>query len=246
VSGVVLRPFSYGADPFAGGWHRGVDLRAAPGNPVRAACGGRVVTALAGAVVTLRCGLWRVTHLPMAGVAVYVGQRVAAGARIGTLGTGRGHRGLHLGVRRADDPFGYVDPLAFLRAARPPAVPPPVAAPPRRAPPPTVVSAPRLLRPLRTPARSRPLARAPRLIRPLGTPARARPFGRAPHLVRPLRTPSAAQPVGVRVPPAGEPAPWPVWVGLALVLFGACGGGVRWRLRARRVPGRARVREAVR
>jgi Peptidase family M23 len=213
VPGPVVRAFSYGADPFARGWHRGVDLRAGPGTAVRAACGGRVVTALPGAVVTLRCGPWRVTHLPLAGVSVHLGQRVAAGARVGRLGVSRDHRGLHLGVRRAGDPFGYVDPLPFLQA-RPPSSIPPLAAAPRRVRPPRSAPAPRFVRP------------------PRAAPA-------------PVRA-SRARPVGVRVSPAGGPAPWPVWLGLVLALCGACGGGVRWRLRARRVAARAPVREAVR
>src|SRR3954453_12377486 len=119
VAGPVVRAFSYGADPFARGWHRGADLRAASGATVRAACGGVVVTALAGRVVTLRCGPWRVTHLPLARVAVHAGQYVAPGTRLGTLGVSPAHHGLHLGVRRAGDPFGYVDPLPLLRTASP-------------------------------------------------------------------------------------------------------------------------------
>src|SRR3954470_19692147 len=104
VPGAVVRPFAYDeARAFARGAHRGVDLAGRPGQTVRAACGGRVVTARAGFVVTLRCGPWRVTHLPLAAVFVHPGARVAAGARLGTLGTAGDHPGLHLGVRRAGD-----------------------------------------------------------------------------------------------------------------------------------------------
>lgn len=113
VPGAVARPFAYGPDPFARGLHRGVDLAAPVGAAVRAACAGTVVAA-GWNVVTVRCGRWRVTHLPLAHVAVRVGARVHAGARIGRLGRAGGHRGLHLGVRRAGDRFGYVDPLRFL------------------------------------------------------------------------------------------------------------------------------------
>ena len=56
-AGGGARGFTYGADPFRAGWHRGADLAAAPGARVRAACPGVVATARAGAagVVTLRC-----------------------------------------------------------------------------------------------------------------------------------------------------------------------------------------------
>jgi Peptidase family M23 len=129
VGGPVLRAFAYGPDPFRRGWHRGVDLAAAPGTAVRAACSGTVVTArvVAGAqgVVTLLCGRWRVTHLPLVSIAVRPRAHVAAGERLGLLGTSSAHAGLHLGVRRAGDPFGYVNPLRFLPIGRaPPASPP--------------------------------------------------------------------------------------------------------------------------
>jgi hypothetical protein len=141
VPGVIERGFAYSGDRFAPGLHRGVDLAAAPGERVKAACSGRVTFAgragANGGVVTIRCGAWSVTHLPLDDLAARAGERLAAGAQIGTACAARGHRGLHLGVRRAADPSGYVDPAPLLRAERPPAPPPaPRAIARRRAPPP--------------------------------------------------------------------------------------------------------------
>ncbi|HEX6023370.1 MAG TPA: M23 family metallopeptidase, partial [Solirubrobacter sp.] len=113
VAGPVERPFAYGANPFLAGWHRGADFRAAPGAVVRAACAGRVVWA-GRDVVTVRCGGYRVTHLPLARVLVARGARVRAGDRLGTLARPSDHAGLHLGVRRANDRFGYIDPVPLL------------------------------------------------------------------------------------------------------------------------------------
>ena len=189
VPGDVMRGFDPGR-PYEGGRHRGVDLAAAPGSPVRAACAGRVVFAgrIAGdGIVTVRCGPWRVTHMPLATIAAR--GLVARGAVIGTAGASSVHEGLHLGVRRDGTRFGYVDPLSFIAA---PTNPVPLGrAPPagRRAPPPAIGPRnPRLVREPRT-------ARAPRLVLAPG--------------------------------PASLPlAPWPAWLGLALVLAGA---GVRAR-----------------
>ncbi|MET0685211.1 MAG: M23 family metallopeptidase [Solirubrobacteraceae bacterium] len=136
VPGEVTRSFHYSpATPFAAGAHRGADLAAVPGDTVRAACAGVVVHAGpipgGGRAVTLGCGDRRVTHLPLRRTVVRPGANVGAGARIGTLAPG--HGGLHLGVRAAADPFGYVDPLGFLPATTRPAPPPtPVARPARR------------------------------------------------------------------------------------------------------------------
>jgi len=137
VPGEVTRSFHYSpATPFASGAHRGADLAAAPGDPVRAACAG--VVAHAGPVpggasaVTVRCGDRRVTHLPLRRPAVRRGTRVAAGTRIGTLAPG--HAGLHLGVRSAADPFGYIDPLPLLPRPTDPTPTPPLPARPSNAP----------------------------------------------------------------------------------------------------------------
>ena len=140
VGGGVVSGFDVAANPFAPGQHRGADFAAAPGDPVRAACGGRVVVAgrvgSSGRLVTVRCGRFRVTHMPMDAVDVRAGAVIRRGARLGRVGRSDDHAGLHLGVRRDGRRFGYVDPLRFL-AADPP-VSPPAAAPRRvyRAPPP--------------------------------------------------------------------------------------------------------------
>jgi Peptidase family M23 len=153
VAGGVARGFAVGPDPFARGQHRGADFAAAPASAVRAACGGEVVVAgrvgASGRVVTIRCGPWRVTHQPLAEVAVAAGGRVRRGAAIGTVAPSRAHAGLHLGVRREGHPFGYVDPLPFLGAEAAPS--PVVRVPPvgRRSPPPI-----------------RPAARSPQPARP--------------------------------------------------------------------------------
>ena len=243
VPGDVARAFSYSpAAPFRGGMHRGADLAAAPGTAVRAACGGRVLFAGAVAggapVVTVRCGVRRVTYLPLAAVNVRRGSRVRAGSVLGALAPG--HGGLHLGVRRAADRFAYEDPARFLGrpggglplagaprgARRPPGVPPrPVAAPAVRR---------------RAAARSAPAPRG-------STGARHRPdtsgpagagAGAAQHQ-RPGRRRRSAPPAAhAGAAGAADPAPWPVWVGAAAVLLGAGGSGTV-ALRRRRAAQRA-------
>lgn len=223
----VQREFDYDrGDPFRAGQHRGVDFAARPGAVVRAACSGAVATARA-RVVTVRCGAWRVTHLPLAAIAVRAGERVRAGAPLGRLGTLRGHAGLHLGVRRAGDRLAYVDPLPLLRARRPPAHP--VA---RRGPRPTTpprATTPPLARPAGAQVRA-PLHAAPP---PLRTSAPSGASVRAPVVAAPLGAPvPAAVAAGVRVS-SGAGAPWPAWVGLAVLLLGVVGGGVRIGVRRR-------------
>jgi murein DD-endopeptidase MepM/ murein hydrolase activator NlpD len=99
--------------------HRGVDLHGAVGQPVRAALPGRVTFAgsLAGrGVVVVDHGTTRTTYEPV-DASVSVGDRVAAGDRLGTLQLGGSHcfpaACLHWGLRAGDT---YLDPLTLVGA----------------------------------------------------------------------------------------------------------------------------------
>src|SRR3954451_24090573 len=88
VRGGPVRAFHLGRDPFVRGAHRGVDLAAAPGEPVRAACGG--VVRFAGRVagtgtVSTTGGRWRVSYAPLERTEVRRHDRVGAGRRLGAL-----------------------------------------------------------------------------------------------------------------------------------------------------------------
>jgi murein DD-endopeptidase MepM/ murein hydrolase activator NlpD len=217
VLGPLTRGFDVHGSPFAAGLHRGVDLEVPRGAAVGAPCSGRIVAAgrigVSGRVVTVACGPWHATVMPLASVAVRRGAHVRAGRPVGTAAGARGgHAGLHFGVRRARERFGYVDPLRFMPAPHPwtPVGPRGQRDRPRRAPAPRPVTAPRPV------AAPRPLARPRPVARPRSDPAR-------PPLVRPA-TAAARRPV----------APWPVWAGVALLLAGASTGGLVRRARRSR------------
>ena len=220
VPGEVARAFAYDrAAPFTAGAHRGADLAAPPGTAVRAACAGRVVHAgpVAGRdrVVSMSCGGRRVSYLPLATVSVEEDTVLRAGATIGTVAPG--HGGLHVGVRRESDPFGYEDPMALLPAPDRPFTPAPIPKPPRAAPRPAA-------------PRSAPLPRvAPRPAAPRSSPL--------PSVRRVAPRPIA------RPAPASSPVPWPVWAGLAALLCGAAGS--RTVVVRRRRSARARAPLAV-
>jgi murein DD-endopeptidase MepM/ murein hydrolase activator NlpD len=231
VPGEVARPFDYTrAAPFAGGAHRGADLAAPPGTVVRSACSGRVVHAGAVAgpdlVVSVRCGGRRVSHLPLATVDVRPGTKIDAGTRLGTLAAG--HPGLHLGVRREGDRFGYEDPVPLLT---PPRALPPAAAPVRRDRP----------RPAPRPV-ARPLGPVPAprpLVRPLRPETAPRPAADGPRPVPRIAAWPATAPRPLAAPPPASLAPWPVWLGLAALLTGAVGSATitgRRRAARRRAP----------
>jgi murein DD-endopeptidase MepM/ murein hydrolase activator NlpD len=109
-----------GFDPPTSRWgpgHRGVDLRAAVGQPVRAAAAGTVTFAgrLAGrGVVVVTHGRTRTTYEPVT-ASVRVGEAVAAGARIGRLELPGSHclpaACLHWGLLEGER---YLDPLTLV------------------------------------------------------------------------------------------------------------------------------------
>jgi hypothetical protein len=270
VGGDVIGRFELAANPFQGGQHRGIDLEAAPGADVAAACSGRVVVAgrvgSSGRLVTVRCGRWRVTHMPMAHIAVRAGELIARGTRLGAVGASEDHTGLHLGVRREGHRFGYVDPLRFFSNAP---FPPPASRPPtvNTRPPPTRRTAPHEEpRPLTRPVpvataapRTHPAPRAapaPANLEPRAAPPPANlaprsapaPANLAPRAA-PVRSPSS--PLGsdararARAARSGGLAPWTAWAGLALVLAGA-GVRIRGRVGGRRRWSRVVLRRPVR
>ena len=110
LAGEVITPYRNGADPYAGGQHRGVDIAGAVGTAVVAAAAGEVLFAgtagSSGVTVSIRTGEGLDTsYLHLSSVAVRKGQRVSAGDRVGAVGTS-GRRSadaphLHFGVRES-------------------------------------------------------------------------------------------------------------------------------------------------
>ena len=88
VDGPVLRPFSVGPDPYAGGQHRGVDIGAEVGRTVVAPVGGTVsfvgfVPGGGHAVTITTDDGYAVTLLQLAATSVARGDAVAEGAEVG-------------------------------------------------------------------------------------------------------------------------------------------------------------------
>jgi hypothetical protein len=128
VDGPVLRPFVLGDDPYAGGQHRGIDIGAPSGSPVRAPAAGRVSFAgtvpTGGKTITIRTeDGYAVTLLHLGTYSVSRGDAVTEGDVLGSVGAS-GHTSgstpyVYLGIRRAEEPDGYVDPLGLLPAPAP-------------------------------------------------------------------------------------------------------------------------------
>jgi murein DD-endopeptidase MepM/ murein hydrolase activator NlpD len=197
LAGEVITPYRNGADPYAGGQHRGVDIAGAVGAPVVAAAAGEVLFAgtagSSGVTVSIRTGEGLDTsYLHLSSVAVRKGQQVSAGERVGAVGTS-GRRSaeaphLHFGVRESGSRHAYRDPLSLLP-------PPPVAAPENPQPVPAPVGGPVPVTPDPAPVPAPSPLASPE---PLSEPRRAPVHRRVP--------------AGRRVPvhggvPAADPSP---------------------------------------
>jgi hypothetical protein len=118
VDGPVLRPFVLGDDPYAGGQHRGVDIGAPAGTPVRAPAAGTVSFAgtvpTGGKTITIRTADGYAATLQRLGsTSLSPGLAVREGDIVGSVGDGN-EPYVYLGVRKADERNGYVDPLVLL------------------------------------------------------------------------------------------------------------------------------------
>src|SRR4029453_3343074 len=125
-------PFVLGADPYAGDQHRGVDVGGELGSDVRAPASGTVSFAGAvpggGKTLTIQTADgYAVTLLQLGELLVAKGDAVEEGAIVARIGASGAAVTLephvHLGVRVAADPDGYVDPQTLLPSRAAPAEP---------------------------------------------------------------------------------------------------------------------------
>jgi len=202
AAGDVLQPFLFDpAHPYAAGQHRGLDVGGEPGATVPAPAAGTVTFAgtvpSSGKSVTITTADgYAVTLTHLGSITVARGAVVAEGAGVGTIGaTGDAEVPqpyVHLGVRIAAEPQGYLDPTTFLpnRVPAPAALVPPVAVDPPPAPLPVADPAPD---PVSDPA--------PDL-------APVAPAATAPDAPAPVAEPAAPAPVDAPAPaPPAEPVP---------------------------------------
>jgi peptidase M23-like protein len=125
VQGPVVQPFVYDeTHPYAAGQHRGIDIGAdSAGEAVRAPSDGTV--SFAGTVPTSGKSItietpdgYSVTLTHLGSIEVADGAVLAEGDVVGTIGpSGTAETDvpyIHLGIRVASDPNGYLDPLSLL------------------------------------------------------------------------------------------------------------------------------------
>lgn len=221
VRGDVISPYRNGADPYATGQHRGIDIAAPVGRTVAAPTGGRVTFAgtagSSGLTVSVRTtdGRWDTSYLHLSSVAVREGESVGRGERLGAVGTS-GRRSaeashLHFGVREAGSRHAYRDPLGFLAPLAGPGASPgpllaPVPAPARPRPGSAPAPAGRRVAPspVRRPTGARAPAGAPGLVPP---PAALRAGSALDRALRPATPGLSPAPAGATSPAAGESRP---------------------------------------
>src|SRR5438876_8999585 len=122
--GPVLRPFSFGDDPYAAGQRRGIDIGSDAGAGVVAPASGTVTFAGSvpggGKTISIRTddGRYSVTLLHLGSISVGRGAVIDEGSFVGTVDVSGDpaydRPYLYLGVRIASDPQGYIDPLSVL------------------------------------------------------------------------------------------------------------------------------------
>jgi hypothetical protein len=220
AAGAVLQPFLFdSAHPYASGQHRGLDVGGEPGATVVAPAAGTVTFAgtvpSSGKSVTIgTADGYAVTLTHLGSIAVALGAAVAEGDGVGTIGaSGEAEVPapyVHLGVRIAAEPQGYLDPLSLLPARGPvaaPLVPPAVVAEPPPAPLPVAEPVPAPV------ADPEPEPVAPPVAVPdapvaVAGPATAAAPGRAAHPV-PVASPVEPLPTKAGPAPARALAPVP-------------------------------------
>ena len=124
ASGPIVLGYSFDpAHPYSGGQHRGIDVAGAPGETVAAPASGLVTFAgsLPGngkSVTILTSDGWSVTLTQLGSIALAKGATVAEGDGVGAIGpSGDAEVSgpyVQLGIRRADQDQGYVDPATLL------------------------------------------------------------------------------------------------------------------------------------
>jgi hypothetical protein len=133
AQGPVLQQFSFDpAHPYAAGQHRGIDIGSPESASVLAPAAGTVTFAgsvpTSGLCVTIgTADGYSVTLTHLGTIAVARGSAVAEGDTVGSVGpSGTPDFDVpyvHLGIRIAGDPNGYLDPLSLLPPVAPPAAP---------------------------------------------------------------------------------------------------------------------------
>ncbi len=124
ADGPVLQPFDFDpAHPYAAGQHRGIDLGADAGAVVVAPAAGTVtfagtVPASGKSVTITTADGYAVTLTHLGSFSVAAGVSLAEGDPVGTVGPSGdpelAQPYVHLGIRLAATPEGYVDPLSLL------------------------------------------------------------------------------------------------------------------------------------
>src|SRR5437764_2743153 len=207
ADGPVVEKFKLGDDPYAAGQHRGIDIGAPAGTVVLAPASGSVSFAgavpVSGRTLTIQThDGYSVTLTHLGSTGAERGDTVGEGSAIATIGpSGTPEHDVpyvHLGIRRSEDPNGYVDPLLFLPArplAPPPAAPPtPAPPPPTPVPPPASPASLPAAAPTPTPAAPAPGAPAPAASAPAARSPGASPavglgrLAKAPHRGQPTRS----------------------------------------------------------